>query len=120
MQKQNNVASTLVSSAFAPSSRSAPAFILSFFSRPSVWAAIVILLLFLSPVIFSQATPGGTLFNPSSTYAGIMPLLILGMATMVFAAAFIFMLAQAFRTGEWESQAKTEIYHVITTCIWGL
>ena len=60
------------------------------------------------------------MFNPDPAYAGLIPLLTLGLATLTFAAAFIFMMAQVFRTGEWETQAKTELYMAISTCIWGL
>jgi len=56
--------------------------------------------------------------NPA--YAGLIPLLSLGMVTMAFAAALIFMLAQILKAGEWEMQAKSELYQVFVTAIWGL
>ncbi len=62
----------------------------------------------------------GSLFAAQSAYGPLIPLIIIGLATMSFVAALGFMISQIFRTGEVEMQAKTEVYHVIVTVIWAL
>ena len=82
-------------------------------------------LLLLSSTVFSQDAsiprPDGlSIFNAQSTYGPLVQLLIVGMVALSGVAALIIMASRVFKSAEWETMGKNELYQIFTVLLWGL
>ncbi|VVB56473.1 Uncharacterised protein [uncultured archaeon] len=92
-------------------------------ARAPAVPVLLLSLLVLSSLSFADDlsfVPGGNLFAAQSAYGALIPLFIIGLATLSFVAALAFMVSQIFRSNEVMTAGKTEIYHAITTVLLGL
>ncbi len=88
-------------------------------------ALSLFILLSLSSPLFAQGgaipqPPGLSIFNAQSTYGPLIQILLVGMVALSGFGALVIMLSRVFKSADWETQGKTELYQVFTALIWGL